>query len=78
MAKQDQLILVAIRGLHTQIVFGPAMPQICGAKRKELKTSGNWKNWSFELRSLAGYLKVPILGKKTELTYEEKIERIKL
>lgn len=75
---EKQLILVAIKGTYTRIVFGPAVPRIVGAKKTELKKSGNYRGWSFEMRTLAGYLKVPILGKSKELTYEQKIERIKL
>lgn len=56
-----QLILVAIYGNHTQIVFGPATPQIISTKKSELVQSGNWNNWRFELRTSAGYTAKKIL-----------------
>ena len=65
------LILVAIRGKHTQIVFGPALPVIVAAKKKELIASGNWRGWKFQLRSEQGYKAVPILQKKPNMTKKE-------
>ncbi len=62
----SQLILVAIRGKHTQIVFGPATPQIISTKKSELIRSGNWSGWKFQLRTSAGYKNVKILTKKNK------------
>ncbi len=67
----SQLILVAIKGKHTQVVFGPAIPKSVGGKKSELMNSGNWKGWTFQLRTQQGYDKVKILIKKPK-TYEEK------
>lgn len=61
---EKQLILVAIKGLHTQIVFGPAIPAIIGIKKAELIKSGNWKEYKFQLRTQKGYENVKILTKK--------------
>lgn len=57
----DQLILVAIRGQHTKIVFGPAIPDLVNSKKSELTRSGNWKLWRFELRTEKGYAAKKIL-----------------
>ena len=62
-----QLILVAIRGNHTQIVFGPAMPQIISTKKSELIRSGNWAKWSFQMRTQSGYENVKILTPKLKV-----------
>lgn len=62
---QKQLILVAVRGQHTQVVFGPALPGVVGAKKAQLLKSGNWpKPWRFQLRTQEGYNKIKILTKK--------------
>ena len=59
-----QLILVGVRGKHTQILFGPAQPQAVGTEKSKLARSGNWKNWVFEIRTPAGYANKKILNPK--------------
>ena len=53
--KDKSLILVAIKGKFTQVVFGPAIPAIVTTKMSELKASGNWDGWRFEARTENGY-----------------------
>ena len=76
MQTANQLILVAIRGKHHQIVFGPALPIVIAGKKKQLIASGNWKGWIFQIRNPIAYKNVPILQKKLK-TYEEKIAALK-
>lgn len=59
-----QLIIVAVRGTHTQIVFGPALPSIIGFKKAQLIKSGNWKGYILQNRTEKGYKAVPILTDK--------------
>jgi len=64
MQKNTNLILVAIRGQFTKIVFGPAPALIIAGKKKQLTDSGNWIGWKFQIRTESGYKAVPILKKK--------------
>lgn len=75
MAK-DQLLLIANKGNHHQIVFGPSSAMLCAFKKKELISSGNWKGWTLKLRTISGYKNVPIVGQKL-LTFEQKIKLLK-
>ena len=59
-----QLLVIAIKGTHTEIVFGPAIPSACGKKKSELMKSGNWKGWQFQIRYPEAYKVVKILTKK--------------
>lgn len=71
--EEKTLIIVAVKGKMHQQIFGPALTRTCAGKKKQLTDSGNWKGWSLNLRTEAGYKAVPILTKKTKLkTYEEK------
>jgi|GEM_PF-5842022 len=62
MKQEDkQLIIVAVKGLHTQVIFGPAIPRIVQVKRSELIKSGNWKGYILEIRTPQGYANKKIL-----------------
>lgn len=70
---EKQLIIVAVKGKMHQQIFGPALPQVCAGKKKQLKDSGNWSGWELQLRNQNAYKNVPILTKKLKpLTYNEK------
>lgn len=70
---ETTLVLIAIKGNYTKIVFGPAIPKLIAWKKAELIKSGNWQGWEFQLRNYQAYKVIPILTKKTKLlTYEEK------
>ena len=61
MKMNKQLLLIAIKGQHTQPVFGPAISQIIQTKKSELIKSGNWSGWRFEVRTILGYKNIKIL-----------------
>ncbi len=67
----SQLILVAVRGTFTQIVFGPALPAIIGIEKAKLIKSGNWKGFTFQSRTIEGYKAVKILSDKIRITKKE-------
>lgn len=75
---EKQLILVAIKGNIAKQIFGPAVAKVIAWKKSELQRSGNWRGWKLKLRSPQGFKAIPFWEKKTELTYEQKVERIKL
>lgn len=75
---EKQLILVAVKGSFAKPIFGPSIAKIIGAKKNEFKKSGNWRGWDLQIRTIQGYLFKPILEKKRELTYEEKVAKIKV
>ena len=64
MMENKQLILVAIRGNHTQIVHGEAAPGIIATQKASMIKSGNWIGWKFQMRNKDAYKNLKILQPK--------------
>lgn len=61
--KGETLLLVAIKGKHTQVVKEGVAEILQGEKKKLCKNIA-WKGWSFQIRTKAGYAAVKIWTRK--------------
>jgi len=59
--ESKQLILVAVKGTMHKPIFGPAIPFVIGAKKRELKPL--YKGWEIQVRTPEGYKNVKIYAK---------------